>query len=143
MLDANKNIKIIDFGFSTCIPNDRKVKIFCGTPSYMGPEIVNKTEYCGPPADIWALGVLLFTILSGCFPYRGATDKELYTKISSADYKLPTEVQRMLSSEAIDLLGKLFQIDASKRPTAKEILNHPWLVNVPLPYEKNHQKVIE
>lgn len=55
----------------------------------MGPEIVNKTEYCGPPADIWALGVLLFTILSGCFPYRGATDKELYDKISRAAYKLP------------------------------------------------------
>lgn len=55
----------------------------------MGPEIVNKTEYCGPPADIWALGVLLFTILSGCFPYRGSTDKELYEKISKAAYKLP------------------------------------------------------
>ena len=58
-------IKIIDFGFSTCVPNDKKIKIFCGTPSYMAPEIVLKTEYCGPPADIWALGVLLFTILSG------------------------------------------------------------------------------
>lgn len=92
LLDDKNNIKIIDFGFSTCIPNEKKIKIFCGTPSYMGPEIVNKTEYCGPPADIWALGVLLFTILSGCFPYRGATDKELYSKISRADYKLPTEV---------------------------------------------------
>ena len=93
LLDENRNIKIIDFGFSTCIPNDKRIKIFCGTPSYMGPEIVNKTEYCGPPADIWALGVLLFTILSGCFPYRGATDKELYDKISRAAYKLPTEVE--------------------------------------------------
>lgn len=59
----------------------------------MGPEIVNKTEYCGPPAEIRALGVLLFTILSECFPYRGATDKELYDKISRATYKLPTEVE--------------------------------------------------
>jgi serine/threonine protein kinase len=58
----------------------------------MAPEIVNKTEYAGPPADIWALGVLLFTILSGCFPYRGATDKELYKKINRADYRLPSEV---------------------------------------------------
>ena len=92
LLDDKNNIKIIDFGFSTCIPNDKKIKIFCGTPSYMAPEIVQKTEYCGPPADIWALGVLLFTILSGSFPYRGATDKELYKKIMRADYRLPSEV---------------------------------------------------
>jgi MAP/microtubule affinity-regulating kinase len=65
LLDELNEIKIIDFGFSTCVPNDKKIKIFCGTPSYMAPEIVLKTEYCGPPADIWALGVLLFTILSG------------------------------------------------------------------------------
>jgi serine/threonine protein kinase len=82
-------MKIIDFGFSTCIPNDKKIKIFCGTPSYMAPEIVLKTEYCGPPADIWALGVLLFTILTGQFPYRGATDEELYGKICKADYNIP------------------------------------------------------
>jgi serine/threonine protein kinase len=65
LLDDQSRIKIIDFGFSTCIPNEKKIKIFCGTPSYMAPEIVLKTEYCGPPADIWALGVLLFTILTG------------------------------------------------------------------------------
>ena len=65
LLDDNGVVKMIDFGFSTCVPNDKKIKIFCGTPSYMGPEIVRRTEYCGPPADIWALGVLLFTCLSG------------------------------------------------------------------------------
>ena len=133
LLDDQRNIKIIDFGFSTCIPNEKRIKIFCGTPSYMAPEIVNKTEYCGPPADIWALGVLLFTILSGCFPYRGATDKELYSKITRADYKLPAEVYQSLSGAAIDLLSSLFNTNADKRPTAKQILNHPWLHNVPLP----------
>lgn len=99
----------------------------------MGPEIVNKTEYCGPPADIWALGVLLFTILSGCFPYRGSTDKELYDKISRAAYKLPTEVESSLSPEALELLASLFHLDADKRPSAKNILNHPWLQGVSLP----------
>ena len=50
----------------------------------MAPEIVSKKEYAGPPADIWALGVLLYATLNGCFPYRGQTDKELYKKINSA-----------------------------------------------------------
>jgi serine/threonine protein kinase len=93
----------------------------------MAPEIVQKLEYSGPPADIWALGVLLFTLLSGCFPYRGATDKELYTKIMRADYKLPSEVSSTLTAEATNLLKRIFSIDPNKRPTARDILNDPWL----------------
>lgn len=71
LMDDNGNLKIIDFGFSTCIPNDKKVKMFCGTPSYMAPEIVLKKEYCGPPVDIWACGVLLYALLCGTFPFKG------------------------------------------------------------------------
>lgn len=47
----------------------------------MAPEIVTKQEYSGPPADIWATGVLLFALLCGFFPYKGATDAELYDRI--------------------------------------------------------------
>jgi MAP/microtubule affinity-regulating kinase len=47
----------------------------------MSPEIVSRKEYCGPPADVWALGVLLFAILCGSFPFRGSNDRELYRKI--------------------------------------------------------------
>jgi len=79
-------VKLIDYGFSTCIPNDKKIKMFCGTPSYMAPEIVNKIEYAGPPADIWASAVLLFALLNGCFPFRGATDKELYKRIYKGQF---------------------------------------------------------
>lgn len=71
MLDGDRNVKLIDFGFSTQIPNTQKVKLFCGTPSYMAPEIVLKSDYCGPPADVYASGVLLFTFFCGCFPFKG------------------------------------------------------------------------
>ena len=76
---------------------------------------------------MWALGVLLFTILSGTFPYRGATDKELYRKISRSEYRLPSDVDASLSFEAKDLIKKLFTIDASKRPSGKDILSDPWM----------------
>ena len=99
----------------------------------MAPEIVNKTEYCGPPADVWALGVLLFTCISGCFPYRGATDSQLYAKITAADYRLPSEVLNSLTPQAVDLIAKLFATNADRRVGCKEILAHTWLDGVPLP----------
>ena len=88
LIDDSNNVKLIDFGFSTCIPNEKKIKMFCGTPSYMAPEIVMKEEYAGPPADIWASAVLLYALMNGCFPYRGATDKELYRRIQRGTFAL-------------------------------------------------------
>ena len=64
-------IKIIDFGFGTCSPRNKLLNFFCGTPSYMPPEIVLKRDYLGEFADIWSIGILLYTILCGSFPFRG------------------------------------------------------------------------
>ena len=124
LLDETKTvIKLIDFGFSTCIPHERKIKIFCGTPSYMAPEIVSKIEYSGPPADIWALGVLLYALLCGKFPFRGQNDKELYTNICKQDLKFPEHV----TPEAKYFLSKLFRKDPDRRPSTKDILRDSWL----------------
>ena len=71
IIDDNKNIKIIDFGFSIVVSPDKTLNIFCGTPSYMAPEIVSKKDYKGHLTDTWALGILLFTLLCGHFPFRG------------------------------------------------------------------------
>lgn len=81
------NLKLIDFGFA--IRSDSKLTIFCGTPSYMSPEIVKKQDYYGKPSDVWALGILLFAMLFGKFPFRGNNDSELYRKIGKCDLRIP------------------------------------------------------
>ena len=81
------HLKLCDFGFATLCGNTR-LKLFCGTPSYMAPQIVSKVEYAGPPADIWATGVLLYALLNGCFPFRGATDDDLYRRIKRGTYQI-------------------------------------------------------
>ena len=113
--ETRERVKMIDFGFSTCIPHDRKVKIFCGTPSYMAPEIVSKSEYSGPPADIWALGVLLYALLCGKFPFRGQNDKELYNNIQKQELQFPDHV----SAPARFFLQKLFHKTPDRRLSAK------------------------
>ena len=71
LIDRNKKIKVIDFGFSVKSTPNTKLTLFCGTPNYMSPEIILKKEYYGGPSDSWALGVLLFVIACGYFPFKG------------------------------------------------------------------------
>lgn len=118
-----KTIKLIDFGFSTCWLPSKKLSIYCGTPSYMAPQIVQKREYHGPPTDIWACGVLLFTMLCGKFPFRGSSDRELYRKIMKGLYNIPDHV----SYEVRLLLTKILEVDPNKRLTADELLAEDWI----------------
>jgi len=70
---------LIDFGFA-CSAKE-KLKVFCGTPSYMSPEIVGKREYIGSAVDIWAVGVLLYNMLCGVMPFKAPNERDLYRKI--------------------------------------------------------------
>ena len=69
--DDQQNIKIIDFGFSTFASKSKFLNFFCGTPSYMAPELCFKREYLGQAVDIWSSGILLYTLLCGFFPFKG------------------------------------------------------------------------
>jgi len=58
--------------------------VFCGTPVYMSPEIVEKKSHSYFKADIWALGIVLYALLSGKFPFKGENNKDLFSKIKKA-----------------------------------------------------------
>jgi MAP/microtubule affinity-regulating kinase len=123
LVTDKKLIKIIDFGFSTDVIGHKKLKLYCGTPSFMAPEIVKREEFDGEPADIWALGVVLYTLLCGYFPFRGNTREELFSSIVSGIFIIPPHV----SGNACDLLRKMLCINPKDRLTASGILNCPWL----------------
>ena len=123
LLDQQRVVKIIDFGFSTQVSPDLKMKLYCGTPNYMAPEILDRKEYLGAPADIWAAGVLLFTLLSGEFPFKGLNDRDLYKRIQLGTFTVPPHV----STAAKELVTALLMMDAEARPTAKEVLEFPWV----------------
>lgn len=74
IIDKKGVLKLIDFGFCCTASEDVLLYVFCGTPSYMSPEILNKRPYKGFPTDIWASGVLMYAMLCGQFPFRGISD---------------------------------------------------------------------
>ena len=99
------------------------LQVNCGTSSYMSPELVQKKEYSGFAADVWALGVVLFVMLTGQFPFKAKTEKELFSRIISGQFLAPPQ----LNYDAKRLISKLLSIDPQKRPSALEITKDPWL----------------
>ena len=62
------NVRLIDFGFA--ILSRGKLRVPCGSPAYTAPEILLAHEYDGQLADIWSLGVLIYVMLAGRFPFQ-------------------------------------------------------------------------
>lgn len=63
------NVKIVDFGFGNEFIRGSKLNTFCGSPPYAAPELFTGRKYEGPEVDIWALGVLLYCLVTGGFPF--------------------------------------------------------------------------
>ena len=74
--------KLTDFGFACVIDPGSNINQTVGTPLYMAPEIVRAEAY-GQKVDIWSLGVITYTMLTGNFPFDGRTRNDIFRKISS------------------------------------------------------------
>ncbi|XP_054841070.1 tribbles homolog 1 [Eublepharis macularius] len=98
-----------------------------GCPAYVSPEILNTTgTYSGKSADVWSLGVMLYTLLVGRYPFHDSDPSALFTKIRRGQFCIPDHV----SPKARCLIRSLLRRDPSERLTAPEILLHPWFVAV-------------
>lgn len=88
----------------------------------MAPEIVNKREHVGIFADRWSLGVLLYTMLQGIYPFRANSEKELFKKISKGVVEYIAEV----SDDAKNLIERFLQLTPWQRVSPEEALEDRW-----------------
>jgi len=123
------SVVIADFGLARNSKNARQVfSTQCGTPSYVAPEILLGKPY-SPAVDVWSMGVILYTLLIGSFPFAHNDQQSLFRLICSGKVDDQQPEWGQISDDVKDLLKGLLDIDPRKRLTAADALNHTWFTN--------------
>lgn len=128
----NNEIKLIDFGLAKNLrANKYKRNSICGTLDYMAPEMVNRSGNYDYAADIWSLGILLYAMLYGRYPFIGSNPTEISRNIKRG--KIDTEFPEYSATSSIvrDLMNSMIETDVKKRITIEQIRLHPWLNEAP------------
>eukprot|EP00727_Mastigamoeba_balamuthi_P007442 m51a1_g3318 putative myosin light chain (308) ;mRNA; f:349478-350949 len=118
-------VVISDFGFSKLFGRGELMKTGCGTLHYAAPEVFQGRAYT-EACDMWAVGVITYVILTGCFPFDGPA-RQLGEKILHADYCRGNLDAIHVSEPARDFIARLLVVQADKRLTAAQCLQHPWV----------------
>ncbi|XP_065563714.1 MAP/microtubule affinity-regulating kinase 3-like isoform X7 [Artemia franciscana] len=123
LLDSEMNIKIADFGFSNEFTVGNKLDTFCGSPPYAAPELFQGKKYDGPEVDVWSLGVILYTLVSGSLPFDGTTLRELRERVLRGKYRIPF----YMSTDCENLLKKFLVLNPTKRASLEAIMKDRWM----------------
>ncbi|XP_076279798.1 serine/threonine-protein kinase MARK2-like isoform X6 [Lasioglossum baleicum] len=123
LLDSEMNIKIADFGFSNEFTPGNKLDTFCGSPPYAAPELFQGRKYDGPEVDVWSLGVILYTLVSGSLPFDGSTLRELRERVLRGKYRIPF----YMSTDCENLLKKFLVLNPTKRASLETIMKDKWM----------------
>ena len=119
-LNDKMELKVGDFGLATKLDfeGERK-KTICGTPNYIAPEVISGAGH-SYEVDIWAVGIIIYTLLVGKPPFETRDVKTTYGKIKKAEFSFPDNCK--ISKEARNLIKKILVLDPKKRPRLNEIL---------------------
>jgi len=144
LIDDNLNLKLADFGFA-CYKNIDTLKSYRGTMTYMAPEIKEGKQYKGTQVDMFSIGVILFIIVQGIFPFKEARKEEYFYNLLLQG-KIDTYFTKVngtgLSDDFKDLILKFFSYDGNLRPTIEQIRAHPWMQSETFNYEATRSSLL-
>ena len=145
LLDQDGRCKLADFGWSNFEEGNKFRDTYCGTPEYLAPEMVTKSGH-NESVDIWALGVLLFEMLTGRTPFNYTGDRiQLFNNIKTLRIVWTDDFPQL----AKDLVGRILRLNPKDRLTLDQMLNHQWFKEVPIikpvltPVEYNERQKLE
>ncbi|KHN71529.1 Ribosomal protein S6 kinase 2 alpha, partial [Toxocara canis] len=125
------SIRIIDFGFAKQLRAENGLLMTpCYTAQFVAPEVLKKQGY-DMSCDVWSLGVLLYTMLSGEAPFATGvndTPSQILERVGEGRFSLSGPTWANVSDLAKDIVKRMLHVDPSKRLPAKQLLVHPWIV---------------
>ena len=128
LLDQEGRCKLADFGWSNFEEGNKFRDTYCGTPEYLAPEMVTKSGH-NESVDIWALGVLLFEMLTGRTPFNFTGDRiQLFNNIKTLRIVWTDDFPQL----AKDLVGRILRLNPKDRLTLDQMINHQWFKEVPI-----------
>jgi len=131
LIDSSMNIRITDLGFAIQITDNESLFDLFGTPGYMAPELLRCSQNedmpgYGLPIDLWACGVMLYTLLSGLPPFWHRKQHLMFRMIMEGRYTMDGSDWDDVSETAKDLIRHLLVITPIERYTAAQALQHPF-----------------
>ncbi|XP_067137502.1 phosphorylase b kinase gamma catalytic chain, liver/testis isoform [Centruroides vittatus] len=129
LLDDNFNVKITDFGFAHILSPSEKLTELCGTPGYLAPELLRASMYenaegYSKEVDLWACGVIMFTLLVGFPPFWHRKQMVMLRNIMEGKYEFFSPEWDDITESPKDLIRKFLIVDPKQRITATEALQH-------------------
>ncbi|XP_043373209.1 phosphorylase b kinase gamma catalytic chain, liver/testis isoform isoform X2 [Dermochelys coriacea] len=131
LMDDQLNIKLSDFGFSCRLEPGQKLRELCGTPGYLAPEILKCSmdemhPGYGQEVDLWACGVIFFSLLAGSPPFWHRKQMLMLRMIMEGHYQFSSPEWDDRSDTVKDLISRLLRVEPAERLTAEQALQHPF-----------------